>query len=293
MCGVSVFIINYNGAAFIEACLDSVLASKCHVGFEVIVVDNLSTDHSLEVLGAYKDKIMVIQNHNNSGFSKGNNIAAQYAKGDYYFLLNNDTVCPEDTIQTLYDYYSTHDDIGALVPKLLNEDGSLQCPGSVFGQWRFQSKKPINVPFVAGAALMMSKTIYHSIGGLDDNLFFYNDDIDLCKVLQKRGYRLVYYPYSQLTHFGGLSTSFRKLHSLIEGYRGGMYVCNKHYGSLVFFLYRFIVLFDLIPRLLIHFIKSFFNRNQWDYVKAYIEVIKINWKRDIFVKHPPVSVDIL
>lgn len=291
MVAISVFIINFNGAKFIRPCLDSVLASECNVEFEVIVVDNQSTDDSLAVLEDYKDNVVVLKNKHNSGFSKGNNIAASFAKGEFYFLLNNDTVLPKQTLQQLYDYHLQYPDIGALVPKLLNKDGSIQCPGSVLGQWKFKSVKPIDVKFVAGAALMMTRSIYDEIGGLDENLFFYNDDVDLCKTLLKKNYRLVYYPLAQLTHFGGLSTTFRKLGSLIEGYRGGMYVCYKHYGKIAFFVYRFLVCFDLIPRLLVHFLRSLVQPDQKEYVRSYIKVIIINIKKDIFVKHPSVQVE--
>jgi GT2 family glycosyltransferase len=293
MAGVSVFIVNFNGALFIKECLDSVLASKLSVPLEIIVVDNQSTDNSLEILNSYLGKVIVIKNYNNSGFSKGNNIASDYAKGDYFFLLNNDTTLFPDTLQKLYDYMINNENIGALVPKLLNKDGSLQAPGSIFGQWKFKSKTPKDVSFVAGAALLMSKHVYESINGLDDNLFFYNDDVDLCKVLLKRKLRIVYYPVAELIHYGGLSTKFRKLSSLIEGYRGGFYVCYKHYGKVLFEIYRIVVFVDILPRLFIHFLKSFFVSEDKDYVKTYLKVITINLKRDIFVKHPKINVEVL
>jgi len=293
MAVISVFIVNFNGALFIKDCLDSVLASKLSVPLEIIVVDNQSSDNSLDILKEYLNDVTVIKNNNNSGFSKGNNIAASFAKGDYFFLLNNDTTLFPDTLQTLYDYMIKHENIGALVPKLMNKDGSLQAPGSVFGQWKFKSKEPKDVSFVAGAALLMSKTVYESINGLDDNLFFYNDDIDLCKVLLKRKLRIVYYPIAELIHYGGLSTKFRKLGSLIEGYRGGFYVCYKHYGKFLFEIYRLVVFVDILPRLFIHFLKSFVFAEDKEYVKAYLKVIRINLKRDIFVEHPKVDVELL
>lgn len=293
MSGVSVFIINYNGASFIRECLDSLLESKLNVNLEVIVVDNNSSDESLDILSEYSDRVKVVKNYNNSGFSKGNNIASEYATGDYYFLLNNDTKVFPDTIQKLYDYMIGYDDIGALVPKLLNSDRTLQAPGSIFGQWKFKSEVPINVSFVAGAALLMSKKVYDDINGLDENLFFYNDDIDLCKVLLKRKLRIVYYPLSELIHYGGLSTKFRKLGSLIEGYRGGFYICYKHYGKVLFEIYRIVVFVDILPRLVIHLLKSVFTKEDKAYVSAYLKVIKINLNRDIFVDHPKKNVEVL
>ena len=290
---VSVFIVNYNGADFILDCLDSLLASKTTFDLDIIIIDNCSTDESIQRLLPYKDRITLLKNYHNSGFSKANNICASYAKGDYYFLLNNDTVLQSDTIQLLYDYMIQFSDIGALVPKLLNRDGSIQCPGSIFGQWKFKSKKPIDVSFVAGAALLVKKSVYETINGLDENLFFYNDDVDLCAVLRKKNFRIVYYPYASLTHYGGISTSFRKIKSLIEGYRGGFYVCYKHYPRFIYRLYRFFVLFDIIPRFLIHLLLALFRPLNRSYLSLYIAVLKINLNNDIFVDHPPVNVTVL
>lgn len=287
---ISVFIVNFNGAAFIAACLESVLASECAVPFEIIVVDNQSTDDSLAVLQGYTDRVTVLKNLHNSGFSKGNNIAATVAQGHYYFLLNNDTVLPKDTLEALYTYMKTQQNIGALVPKLLSKNNTLQCPGSIWGSWRFYAKQPVDVPFIAGAAVFMSREVYESIGGLDENLFFYNDDVDLCKVLLKQKRRLVYYPLTSLTHYGGLSTSFRKLGSLIEGYRGGFYICYKHYPRF-YQVYRLVVLLDIIPRLIYHFLCSFFKSEQSKFVDAYKMVLRINWQSDIFVHHPKVKVE--
>ncbi len=290
---VSVFIVNFNGADFILDCLDSLLVSKTTLDLDIIIIDNCSTDESIQRLLPYKDRITLLKNYHNSGFSKANNICASYAKGDYYFLLNNDTVLQPDTIQLLYDYMIQFSDIGALVPKLLNKDGSIQCPGSIFGQWKFKSKKPIDVSFVAGAALLVKKSVYETINGLDENLFFYNDDVDLCAVLRKKNFRIVYYPYASLIHYGGISTSFRKIKSLIEGYRGGFYVCYKHYPRFIYSLYRFFVLFDIIPRFLIHLLLAVFRPINRSYVSLYIAVLKINLKNDIFVDHPPVNVTVL
>jgi len=280
---LSIFIINYNGASFIEGCLDSLFSSKTDFSYEVIVVDNLSTDNSLEVLEPYRDRVKIIASDENLGFSRGNNRAAEDASGEYYFLLNNDTILFENTLQGLVDYLQDKPKVGAITPKLLNEDRSLQAPGSIFGQWRFKSKTPIKVPFIAGAAVLMKRTVYEEMGGLDPNLFFYNDDIDMCKVLHKLGYEIHYVPTSELIHIGGLSTKFRKIGSLIEGYRGGMYVCYKHYGVVVYSIYRVLVLVDILPRLFFHSIVSIFSENSRKMARAYVTVIGIDLRNDIFL----------
>lgn len=281
---VSVLIVNYNGAAFIRGCLDSLLQSQCSFEYEVIVVDNDSSDDSVEVLRSYKDQIILVESLENVGFSRGNNIASTYAKGEYYFLLNNDTIINQDTLQGLVTYLSDKPHVGAITPKLLHQDGSLQAPGSMFGQWKFKSDVPIKVSFIAGAAVLMKKSVYHEMGGLDSNLFFYNDDIDMCKMLTKLKYEIHYVPTVSLIHIGGLSTKFRKIGSLIEGYRGGMYVCYKHYGPIIYALYRVIVLFDIIPRLLGHLLLSIGSTSSRKMARAYLSVLKIDLTNDIFLK---------
>ena len=293
MACVSVFIVNYNGARFINSCLDALLASNCSFDLDIIVIDNCSADDSLVKLALYKDRITILKNHYNSGFARANNICADYAKGDYYFLLNNDTIIQPNTLQLLYDYLIQFSDIGLIAPKLLNGDGSIQCSGSIFGQLRFYSKKPVDVSFLSGAALLIKKSIYHEVGGLDDNLFFYNEDLDLCKVLVKKKFRLVYYPLAELIHFGGLSTFFRSAKSLVEGYRGGFYVCYKHYSGIVYKLYRFLVLFDILPRFIFHFCLSLFLSKHRIYVGSYFDILKINWNNDIFITHPSVKVEVV
>ncbi len=293
MSSVSVLIVNYNGAQFIGACIESVLASKGLDHLDIVVVDNCSTDDSLQVLSQYKDQVTLVKNNHNSGFSKGNNIAAQYAAGEYYFLLNNDTVVDPDTIQLLAHYLAKHPDIGALAPKLLNEDGTTQCPGSILGQWKFKSPNTQDMSFLSGAALLMRATIYQDIGGLDENLFFYNEDIDLCKTILAYPLRLVYYPHASLIHVGGLSTTFRKEGSIVEGYRGGFYVCHKHYPAVIFLLYRCVVLLDIMPKMFFHAIVSFFKPTHWQYVRAYFKVLMINIKKDVFVQHPEIDVEVM
>ena len=282
MIDLSIFIVNYNGAKFISQCLDSVFASDVQFTYEVIVVDNNSTDSSLSLLKKYGAQIQLINNSENQGFSYANNQAAESAKGKTYFLLNNDTILEKDTLQILFEFLKENPKVGAITPKLCFEDGRLQAPGSIFGKWRFNSLVPVQVPFIAGAAVMMSASVYKAIGGLDANLFFYNDDIDMCKMLTKLGYPIYYVPTAKLIHFGGLSTKFRKIGSLIEGYRGGLYVCYKHYHKIVFFIYQFLVLLDCLVRLSIHLILSLLSHESRAFVKAYLRVMCIVFKREIF-----------
>ncbi len=239
---LSIVIVNYNGAAFLNACLDSVFASQTVFPFEVIVVDNASVDQSLEVLRASPHPIHLIESPVNLGFAAGNNLGAKKATGTYLFLLNNDTVMPPDTLDRLVRFYIDHPEIGLLSPKLLNGDGSIQGQGSSLMAWRYKGDDPISVSFISGAAMMTRRALYAQLGGLDEHYFFYNEDIDFCKTVIKSGRKLMYLPTALVTHFGGLSTATRKRASIVEGYRGGLYLCRKHYGPIVYTVYRGVLL---------------------------------------------------
>lgn len=276
---ISIFLINYNGAPFLAACLDSILESETTANLELILIDNASQDDSVSVIKPYKQSLVFVQNEENVGFSRANNQAEKLANGQFVFLLNTDTVLKKNTIELLYQYCRTHD-VGAVTPKLLNADGSLQCPGSVFGQWRFRQDKVREVPFIAGAAVMMKRSVYQEMDGLDENLFFYNDDIDMCKSLKRLGYPIIYFPKASLIHYGGLSSKTRQIGSLIEGYRGGFYICRKYYGPIVYQLYRVLIVVDILIRLFFH-VCCFYSKAHRAYVKAYLEILRIDLMNDI------------
>ena len=267
---LSIVIVNYNGAPFIRGCLDSVFSSVTAYSYDVIVVDNASTDGSVAILSESPHPIVLIKNATNRGFSAANNQGVAQSAGKYVFLLNNDTVIAEDTIQCLLDYFIAHPEVGIMAPQLLNRDGSLQGHGSGVMKWKYSGKTAVSVSFVTGAAMVVARDVYLKVGGLDEHYFFYNEDLDFCKTIRKLGYPIVYLPTAKLTHFGGLSTATRKRESIVEGYRGGLYFCKKHYGKWVYNLYRGVLFFDLIPRYLINRIGG---RNQ--HALAYLDIMKL------------------
>lgn len=280
---LSVIIVNYNGAAYIPECLESVLKSE-DVSFEVIVVDNASPDNSLSVLERYLDRVKLIASPVNGGFSAGNNIGIDASSGDYVCLLNNDTVVNPDTLATLLNYLKQNSSVGAVGPKLLNADGSPQYTGSILGHWQYKTGKARKVGFLSGAAFMTRRSLLDQIGGLDENYFFYNEDLDLCKTILKAGYTLVYLPTAELIHFGGVATATRKAASIIEGYRGGLYFCSKHYPKAIFRLYQFILGLYFLIRLAIYFPLSVFSDHYQDLFRAYLTCWRILLKNDLTLK---------
>jgi N-acetylglucosaminyl-diphospho-decaprenol L-rhamnosyltransferase len=278
---LSVVIVNYNGADFIKDCLDSIFSSAVNFQYEVIIVDNGSTDDSLLALAPYESRITSIRSDTNLGFSGGNNKGIERASGTYVFLLNNDTILNKSTLQDLVSYYQRYPDTGAIGPRLLNEDGSLQRYGGVLGNRRLGTSEPIFVSFISGAAFFTTKDILIQTKGLDENYFFYNEDLDLSKVILKMGKSLVYLPTASLTHLGGQSTKFRKAASLVEGYRGGLYYCYKHYARPLYHFYRVLLLFDFVLKIGFHMALVFFQPYRKEYLRAYLSLVKINLVQDI------------
>ena len=280
---ISVVIVNFNGASFITECLDALFNSQLNYTYEVILVDNASTDQSFDVMAPYLHRMTIIQNTENTGFAFANNQAFAIAKGKYLFLLNTDAVVAPNAIQLMMDEYEKHPEIGAIAPKLLNGDGTLQCPGSSFGHFRFKQNVRREVPFIAGAAVLITKKMMDAMNGMDENLFFYNDDVDMSRYLRLHGHPIVYLPQAEVVHYGGLSTNFRKVGSLIEGYRGGIYLAYKHYGCLVGHMYRFILLIILIPSILDKAIRGIWNQTERTLLGGYLTVFRIALTNDIYL----------
>lgn len=274
---LSIVIVNFNGAGFLKDTLDAALSSLVTGPFEVIVIDNASTDRSHEILSLYADRVRLVYNPHNLGFAAANNQGVAMAGGTYVFLLNNDTLIPETLCQQLITVCEgTHrgKKVGAVGPRLRHEDGSLQLPGSVLGRYRYRSNIPQEVSFLSGAAVMMSRSLYLSLGGFDEAFFFYNEDIDLCRRIQKAGYALVFFPGVDMVHFGGKSTQFLRKKALIEGYRGGIYFCRKHYGVLAYLVYR-VVLVPVVLVLLAYYVLTGWSPIRREQVAAFWSILGI------------------
>ena len=191
---------------------------------EIIVVDNKSSDDSCAMVKELFPSVRLIENTNNSGFSKGNNIGVAKAKGEYLCILNPDTVVSEDTFTKLIDFSSSKENLGIVGCQLI--DGR--------GKFLPESKRNIPKPFVAlkkligndqayyanhvelegigdvdilvGAFMFVKKNVYDAVGGFDEDYFMYGEDIDLSYKVLKAGYRNIYFGASTIIHFKGEST---------------------------------------------------------------------------------------
>ncbi|SHL68383.1 Glycosyltransferase, GT2 family [Xylanibacter ruminicola] len=249
---LSVIIVNYNVRPYLTACLDSVQRALEGIESEVFVVDNHSDDDSVEVICRDYAWVHLINNRENLGFSKANNIAIRQAQGEYILLLNPDTVVAEETLKGVIDFMDQHPKAGGAGVRMHNADGTL-APESRraiptpfvaarkmlgFTKRYYMSylswDAPAQIEVVSGAFMLLRHKAIYEVGMLDEDFFMYGEDIDLSYRLLQGGWQNWYLPYD-IVHYKGQSTSksdFRYVHVF---YQAMLIFFHKHYSHLSFF----------------------------------------------------------
>ncbi|HCY35876.1 MAG: hypothetical protein DKM50_04460 [Candidatus Margulisiibacteriota bacterium] len=258
-CTLSIIIVNFNNKELLLECLSSIKSKVNDIIYEIIVVDNASTDGSPEVLQEDHQDIVLISNNENRGFSAANNQGAARAAGDYLLFLNNDTKIIDGSFDRMIRVFSNQN-IGMIGLGLINKDGTPQVQGGLFGKKFWKSKSMLYVDFVIGAAMVIPKQLFTEIGGFDENYKFFNEDIDICKKIKQGNYRIVFYPDVKIIHYGGSMNRYLSEFSIIEGYTGGLYFFKKHYGKVLLPIYKILVITDLLSRIIITTIKKIYDQ---------------------------------
>lgn len=255
---LSIVIVNYNVAYFLEHCLYSVRNACKNIEAEVFVVDNNSVDNSLAMLKEKFPEVILIANKNNLGFSKANNQAMRLSKGEYILLLNPDTVVEEDTFEKCIEFMDSHPEAGGLGVKMIDGGGKFLpeskrgfpsvwvsfCKMSGLIKLFPHSKKyagyymghlpddEINeVDILAGAYMLMRKECLDKIGLLDEEYFMYGEDIDLSYRITKGGYKNYYFPKARIIHYKGESTKKASLNYVYTFYNAMAIFAKKHLSS--------------------------------------------------------------
>ena len=253
---LSIVIVSYNTKKLTDECLASVEKSLVgsDITYEIIVIDNVSTDGSVEMFKKKYPEVRTILNTENVGFGRANNQGMRAAKGEYILLLNSDTIVPNHAITKLYEFTTKHP--RAFVgPKLLNMDRTSQTScgpfltlpvvfaalflkGDVLGITRWSPNKTIHVDWVSGACFMGAKKLFFDDLLFDENIFMYMEEIDLLMRARKKGYRTYFYPGSQIIHLGGGSSTNKRKGPIINIYKGLLFVYKKHYSKFALFWLR-------------------------------------------------------
>ncbi|MFD2550341.1 glycosyltransferase family 2 protein [Bizionia sediminis] len=249
---LSVIILNYNVRYFLELCLQSVEKALQGLDAEIIVVDNKSTDTSCAMVKTKFPQVTLIENPTNSGFSHGNNIGVQHAKGTYVCILNPDTVVAEDTFKKLVSFADNQTNLGIVGCRLIDGTGNFlpeskrHVPTPVVALKKllgFSNKyyvvetnelETAEVPIFVGAFMLLKKEVYLTVGGFDEAYFMYGEDIDLSYKIKKAGYASYYFGGTTVIHFKGESTL--KDATYAKRFYGAMLIFyKKHFKSNVLF----------------------------------------------------------
>jgi hypothetical protein len=246
----SFIVINFKTKEITAVCLDSIIKNCPRGEFEIILVDNYSSDGSLEYLrDKFGASVNLIAAGGNLGFGKANNLGAKAAKGDYLFFLNSDTILKENILSAMAESFASDASVGFVGSKLMLPDGRQQrraygrFPDCFnFIQAKFEPSVD-KIQWVSGAALAIRKDVFEKIGGFDENFFMYFEDVDLCFMAAELGFKTVLSPAS-ITHLGGQSPLLDKSRKIFY-YQSQDYFFRKHYGLTGLCFMRFLRFFYL------------------------------------------------
>lgn len=239
---VSVILLNYNGKRFLKPCLDSVLADS-YTPKEILLVDNASTDGSMNLAWAYQDRITIVQNPKNYGFPKGCNQGIEVARGDVIVLLNVDTVVRGGWLEKLMQPLANDPSIAMTGSKLLFPDSNLiQFAGGVMepnGLTHHEGyglpdgeafNQPKEVDYLTGASVAIRRDVLDRLGGLDEGFPLYFEDLDFSLRVRQAGYKILYQPDSVVYHFETFGTKKHSARYYYKYHRGRMRFVLKHFG---------------------------------------------------------------
>ncbi|OPH56732.1 glycosyl transferase family 2 [Paenibacillus ferrarius] len=253
---LSIIVLNYKTRDLTLACIQSVFSSSTSYKYEIILIDNASSDGIIQAINEQYPQVVTIANTDNVGFSKANNQGIRVAKGRYVLLLNSDTIVQPDTLDTMVHFMDENPSVGASGCKIVLPDGSLDkackrgfpTPSAsfyyAFGFSKLFPKKPrfnqyqlgyLNpddeypIDSLVGAFMLIRREAIEQVGMLDEEFFMYGEDIDWCYRIKQAGWVNYYYPRTHIVHHKGASSRRKPFKIIYEFHRAMILFHNKHY----------------------------------------------------------------
>ncbi|MCX7785720.1 MAG: glycosyltransferase family 2 protein [candidate division WOR-3 bacterium] len=231
---VSILIITWNSKKYLKPCLDSILLQEQFKFFdyEIVVIDNNSQDGTVNIIEKSYSQVRLIKNAVNVGYAKANNQGIKIIRSEYILLLNPDTILRDNFFPPLIEYLKQNPRVGAIAPKILNPDLTIQdsvraFPSysillweltglsrlfpqhKTFGRWRmkyFDYNQISEIDQPMASCLLVRKEAIEQIGGFDERFPMFYNDVDFCLRLKRAGWKIVYFPDSSVIHYRGAST---------------------------------------------------------------------------------------
>jgi GT2 family glycosyltransferase len=247
MMDVSIVIVSFNGRDLLRRCLASIYEYTEGLQFEVIIVDNASTDGTREAIAGEYPQAKLLARANNAGFSRAVNEGIAASRGNFLLILNPDCELTSNILPVMIGYLTSRPEIGLLGPKLLDPGGQLQLscrafPGfeaSLFNRYslltklfpnnkyssrylmlEFDHSRVKDVDWLSGACWLLTRRAYETIGPLDAGYFWTFEDVDYCQRAKRAGLRVVYFPDASIIHHIGGSSRGAPGRAIIARHRG-------------------------------------------------------------------------
>ena len=291
---LSIIIVNYNAGRTLGTCLSSIARETKDISYEVILVDNCSTDGSVEVVEKDFPDVKLIRNSENRGFAAANNIAVRNSAGEFILLLNPDTEILDGAIQKTVAFMESNPRVGVAGCKLLYPDRTLQPSvrpfPSVSGAFleatflyllipskkvvrrrgipNFDSSREAEVDWVIGAYFMMRRSVVERIGLLDEQFWIYGEEIDYCQRAKNAGFETWFIPHAAAVHHYGGMTSYT-LRGIVWIHVGYKLYVHKHYRGARRLLLEYLKYLGIFLRAVLYPLAGCLTLNRRLFPKAY------------------------
>lgn len=290
MLDLSIIIVSWNTKEYLKGCLESVEKEKKELSCEVFVVDNASSDGSSEMVNIEFPQVVLHANEKNVGFAKANNQAIQKSRGKYILLLNPDTVVLDGCLTKLFEFMEKHPDVGASGGRILNPDGEVELFRSakrfptpltkfyvdvhldkifpwvrIFGKyaitgWDRDDVREVDV--LSGAFMFVRREIIQDVGLLDESFFLLAEDLDWCRRIKQKKWKISFNPEAQIIHYGGKSIDQVKLTRMKNEIHSHLLYFQKHHTGFAVFQYRVLAGFTNLLKTIFWIFKYIFGKNR-------------------------------
>lgn len=289
---VSIIIVNWNSGKYLQETIESLEQQTQEINYEVIIIDNNSDKNEesfkyIENVLDGKDNFRIIKSTENLGFAKANNQVMQIAKGRNFLILNPDVIFHNNVVKILSDYLDENTNVGMVGPKVLNPNGSFQQPclrgkpypkdtlfhliglAKAFSKneyfngyalWHLDREQIQNCWALSGCCMMVKKSLFEQIGGMDEQFFMYQEETDWGIRTKNIGKGIVYNPNAIVTHIGGVTTKKIKIKSIYIFTQSMEKFFKKHFWEKYNFIQKAFWLTLIWGNFGLKYLKGFFSK---------------------------------